>query len=256
MHLKDQDYFQMNIKYRDIEIIPLDNDRSLVVACDSCGGIGIKALDAVKASNETVGKLTARVALMEVMAAGGIPVALTAAICNEDEPTGKALLTGIRLALEESGLEGIALSISTEKNIPTQQTALGITIVGIVKKEALKVHSSRVGSYVYAAGIPKVGQEVLEDHGEIADFDTLKQLIAMSDLNEILPVGSRGILKEGNALALSCGGAIELVTQTEVDVHKSAGPCTSILFTADKLFKSEIKLNVPFVHIGRIVAKI
>jgi hydrogenase maturation factor HypE len=72
----------MASKYRDVDIVTLPNKDILVIACDSCGGIGLKDQDVVKAPPFIVGKYTARVCLMEVFAVGAMPAAMTVNICK------------------------------------------------------------------------------------------------------------------------------------------------------------------------------
>lgn len=246
----------MASKYRDLDLLPIDPDRVLVIACDSCGGIGSKSGDTVQVRPQVVGRLTARVVLMEILSTGAMPIGLTAAICNEPDPTGEAMLEGIRQSLAEAGFPKLPLTISTEKNIPTQQTALGLSVVGICHNRTLEARRSKIGSPVYAAGIPKVGQELAADEGQIADFTTLKQLLNVTEVQEIWPVGSRGILAEGNDLAASAGGRLKLKpggTHT-IDIRKSAGTCTTLLFTSDQGSLDLTQFNVPCFDIGVIEA--
>lgn len=246
----------MTKKYRDLDLHPISRDTFLAIACDSCGGIGLKPLDHVKASPQVVARLTTRVVLMEVLSAGAIPAALTAAICCEPNPTGEALLEGIRQSMAEAGYPDIPLTISTEKNVPTEQTALGMTAIGILQNETLEARRSRPGCHVYAVGIPKVGQELSDDESQIADFTTLRQLLDSADVIEIWPVGSRGILAEGNDLAAAAGGKLNLSidSTTPIDLHKSAGTCTTLLFTSDQASLDLTQFNVTCYAVGSVVA--
>ncbi|MBV1822090.1 hypothetical protein KUA25_29170, partial [Bacteroidales bacterium MSK.15.36] len=70
-------------KVRDLTLIKLTEDKNLIVACDSCGGIGNKLEDTLKVPAFIVGKFTARVALMEVLCTGAEIVSITDAVCNE-----------------------------------------------------------------------------------------------------------------------------------------------------------------------------
>lgn len=244
----------MTKKYRDLDLHPISRDTSLAIACDSCGGIGLKPLDHVKAPPQVVARLTARVVLMEVLSTGAIPAALTAAICCEPDPTGEALLEGVRESMAEAGYPDLSLTISTEKNVPTEQTSLGMTAIGMLQKETHEARRSKLGCHVYAAGIPKVGQELADDESQIADFTTLRQLLDSTDVIEIWPVGSRGILAEGRDLAAAAGGKLNLSidSTTPIDLHKSAGTCTTLLFTSDQASLDLTRFNVPCYAIGSI----
>ncbi len=248
----------MTSKYRDLDLIQVDEDQFLAIACDSCGGIGSKPLDTVHAPAQIVARLTVRVVLMELLSSGAVPIALTAAICSEPDPTGEALLEGIRAALAEAGWPELPLTISTEKNIPTQQTGLGMTAVGRLRKEVFESRKSKIGCRVYAAGLPKVGQELADDQSQIADFTTLRQLLNAPEVVEIWPVGSRGILAEGQDLAVTAGGRLQLSPDcaSALDLYKSAGTCTTLLFTCPPGTEPlELPLiNVPCFEIGFIEA--
>lgn len=244
----------MTKKYRDLDLHPISQDTFLAIACDSCGGIGLKPLDNVKAPPQVVARLTTRVVLMEVLSTGAIPAALTAAICCEPEPTGEALLEGIRQSMAEAGYPDLPLTISTEKNVPTQQTALGMTAIGMLQNKTLEMRRSRPGCHVFAAGIPKVGQELADDESQVADFTTLRQLLDSPEVIEIWPAGSRGILAEGRDLATAAGGRLNLSLNntTSLDLHKSAGTCTTLLFTSDQSSLDLTRFNVPCYAIGMI----
>lgn len=241
-------------KYRDLDLHPISRDMFLAIACDSCGGIGLKPLDKVKAAPQVVARLTTRVVLMEVLSSGAIPAALTAAICCEPDPTGEALLEGIRESMAEAGYPDLPLTISTEKNVPTEQTALGMTAIGMLQNRTLEQRKSRPGCHVFIAGIPKVGQELADDESQIADFSTLSQLLDSPEVIEIWPVGSRGIFAEGCDLATAAGGTLALNHGAEalVDLHKSAGTCTTLLFTSDQATLDLTRFNVPCFAIGSV----
>ena len=118
---------------RDIVLLRLDERRILVVSCDSTGAVGPKPMDSLKVDAAIVGKFTARVALMEIIAVGAKPICLTVALCVEPVPTGREIMNGVRRELEASGLEGVSIVQSSEKNFPVQQTSVGTTVNGIVE---------------------------------------------------------------------------------------------------------------------------
>jgi len=222
----------MGYKGRDVEVIPLMAGSCLVIACDSCGGIGSKEYDAVKVPPSVVGSLTTRVALMEVLAAGAEPRAVSAAICNEAAPTAEAILEGIRMELEDLKACDLPLAISTEKNIPTIQTALGITVIGTCDIEHLRIHRTRSGDTVYCLGVPQVGDELVRgSYSQIARLNHIKALSGYTEVHDILPIGSRGIRKEAEQLAGSMGYAFVPKSSCTVDLDKSAGPSTCVIFT-------------------------
>ena len=80
----------MGYKGRDVEVVQIDSNYSIVTACDSCGGIGLKQNDVVKCSPNIVGRFTTRVALMEVLSVNAIPKTIsTAAPISIHHPNAK-----------------------------------------------------------------------------------------------------------------------------------------------------------------------
>jgi len=223
----------MGYRGRDVDVLPIDDDRYLVIACDSCGAVGLKELDVVKVQPYLVGRFTTRGPLLEATSVGAVPVAVSVAICNEPEPTGEEILRGVREELGKFELGSIPLTISTEKNMVTRQTAVGITVIGMCRKEALRVAGTGRGDLVYCIGIPKVGSEVTSiDDPEIVQSHFVKMLLCCEGVHDILPVGSRGIRKEAEELAKSTGAEFVPEGPCKIDVNKSAGPSTCMIFTA------------------------
>jgi selenophosphate synthetase-related protein len=221
----------MNIKrVRDLTVVELNDDQSIVIACDSCGGIGLKEGDSLKVSPFFTGKLTARVALFEVICSGAKVITLADSVCNEMNPTGNEIIKGIKEELKCAGIDDIVLTGSTEENILTVSTALGITVVGIVPSKELKVNKVKNGAIIISIGIPKVGNEVkLEYDNEIASYDLIKRLLFEERVLEIVPVGSKGILYEAKALSENNGFVFKQKDNILVDIKKSAGPSTVII---------------------------
>ena len=244
----------MGYKGRDVEVSDIDDQTFLVVACDSCGGIGEKDYDEIKVPAQLVGRLTMRVALMEMIAVAAIPKILTVTISNEPDPTGTKILSGINAELEAADFVNLPCSISTEKNIPTRQTGLGISIVGTCLKENLKIAQSNSGNYVYCLGIPKFGKELTsEDDPEIAQVKHLKTLNQKPNIHDILPIGSRGILEEVNQLAKQADCHF-VQNDHPIDIKKSAGPSSCIIFTTSDIIPDLFMESLPVTKIGRLIS--
>jgi hypothetical protein len=217
---------------RDIRIFKIAEDEVLVIGCDSAGGIGPKPLDMIKVDAFTLGKFTARAALMEVLAVGATPFCVIDTLAVEPDPTGKQILYGIREEAEKAGLDPkLAITGSTEKNIAVRQTGIGVTVLGCCKRKQLKIGKSQPGDAVAAVGVPSVGDEVLpaEAKGTIADTTDILRLRDFAFIHELIPVGSLGIKEETQKLAESSNLKFNMTPQEMVDVEKSAGPATVIL---------------------------
>ncbi|HHW03964.1 MAG TPA: alpha-ribazole kinase [Thermoanaerobacterales bacterium] len=215
---------------RDVGLIKLAGDLCMVVACDSAGGIGEKQLDAVKVPSYVLGRFTLRVALMEVLSVGADPCAVTAAICSEPSPTGEGVISGIKDELKSVKMD-LPIVISTEKNIPTCQTGLGVTVIGTVHEKSLRMNNTQKGDRIYCIGIPKVGNEVRLEDPEIADSMLVKELLNQPLIHDIIPVGSGGIKREAEVLASHLGLSVKWRDDLAVDIMKSGGPNTCVIAT-------------------------
>jgi len=239
---------------RDVSVFEVSNDSVMVVGCDSAGGIGPKPLDKIKVSGYTLGRFTARVALMEVLAVGAKPVCLTNTLSVEPDPTGSEILEGIISEVQVARLDRSLVIIgSMEKTVAVEQTGIGITVVGLASKNKLKIGLSEPDDLIVAVGVPSVKDEVLpaEERGEIADLEDLLMLMSCDFVHEVIPVGSQGIMHEVNVLAKDSGLRAKLELP-EVETKRSAGPATAVVVTISKNALSKLSglINKPIQVIG------
>ena len=243
----------MGYKGRDVEVSMLEQGLCLVTACDSCGAIGNNPLDQLRVPPQLVGRLTARVALMEVLCTGAAPRVMTAAISSDPDPTGKGILEGIESELEAAGFPHLPLAISTEKNFTPTQTGLGIGVTGTCRKEALRIATSRPGDIVYCLGTPRVGQEVAKaPPKEIIGTPQIQALLAMDGVHDILPIGSRGIEAEASGLAQEIGTPFKASPPKNLDLSKAAGPSTCAIFTCKAPLNMVHMDCLPLTPVGRL----
>ncbi|MDT8717362.1 alpha-ribazole-5-phosphate synthase [Clostridium sp. 19966] len=237
-------------KIRDLSLIELDTDRTMVIACDSCGSIGMKSGDELKVPPIYVGKMTVRVAIMEVMCSGADIISVIDAVCNEMEPTGSEIIKGIKEELKLAGIKDITLTGSTEENFKTCSTGLGITVVGIARNKTLKVNKVKGEALIISVGVPKVGNEInLFEDKEIVDYLSIKKLLEEESVYEIVPVGSKGIAYEMEQLALNNKLTPWFEKETKVDLKKSAGPATCVIAAIDNESLKKMSHLVPNVNI-------
>lgn len=213
---------------RDFLAVPLGDD-TLVVTCDSIGAIGSQELDVVAAAPAVVGRFVARVALMELISAGAALIAISCTFCV-DAAASEQILEGVyaEAQLVHPAPHDIAV-ITTEKNVPTRQTGVGLTCVGIVRGKLLRVGLARSGDVVLALGQPKVGNEVSLSDSENADLPMLMDLLKVPGVKDIVPAGSKGILYEAEAIAKSAQLRLSVVNTNEKFLNKSAGPATALV---------------------------
>lgn len=244
-------------KFRDITLIDLNENQMLAVACDSSGGIGEKSEDIIKVSPDIVGYFTACVALSEIIAIGANPITIINTLSVEMNNTGKQIIKGIKKAVEALKLtEDNIVTGSTEENFPVIQTGMGITVLGIIDKSKYKKPKTKEGSIAVAVGIPKVGNDVILDKGkEIMTIETLLKLIDEDYIQEILPVGSKGILFEANEMAITNNLEFKKSENVNIDLHKSAGPATTVIVSINEkdLKKLTESTKIPVNVIGNFI---
>lgn len=241
--------------HRDILLFEFERSKVIVIGCDSAGGIGPKPLDMVKVDGYTLGRFTARVALMEVLSTGAKPLCVVNTLSVELEPTGTEILRGVKEEARKAGLDpALAVTGSSEKNVPVKQTGIGVTVIGVAKKSLLKIGNSKPSDVIIAIGIPCFGEEVIsaEKQNLIAEIDDLLTILKLNFVHEIVPVGSKGIANEIEVMAKDSHLHLKLNPQAKVNLRKSAGPATVILASLPNDAVNELKkfVNKPVNVVG------
>ncbi len=243
---------------RDVQIIPLDPKRVMVVSCDSAGGVGSKPLDRVRANPFVVGKFTARVALMEILSTGAEPVCVASALAVEPKPTGNQILLGIRAEMRHALLSPITPIVnSTEKNVEVKSTGVGVMAVGIAIRNRLRVGRCEAGDEILVIGLPHVGGEVsrAERRGIITNSRDVRRLLRTNMVHELVPAGSRGVLHEAHVLAADSQLFLKRERDLKLNVMKSAGPATAIVSACKRgsLQRIAALTHKPVTKIGYLV---
>jgi selenophosphate synthetase-related protein len=229
---------QLNYTRRgDVSIVKVPTGHAIVAGSTSSGAVGPKIEDKVKVDGQILGKFLARVSLMDVIATGAFPILLSVTLGVEKEPTGNAILDGIRKEARTLGLDpDQVLMENTEDNFETVQTGAGLTVVGFANEEELRLGKTVPGDLVVAIGKPKVGDEVIsaEAKGEIADLKNIIQLSQKKYVHDIAPVGTFGIADQARMIAYAVGRQLKLIEAKTLDLNKSAGPATVVLASIEK----------------------
>jgi hypothetical protein len=237
-------------KVRDLSLITIDGNNTMVIACDSSGSIGMKKGDVFKVSPFIVGKFAARVVLLEVICSGAQVVTIADGVCDEMNPTGEGIISGIRSELALADIKDIVLTGSTEENFDTISTGIGIIAVGIGYSKKLKINNVKHEAAVISVGLPKVGNEVISAKGnEIVDYKTIYKMLKNDLIYEIVPVGSKGIAYEASQLASNNDLIFHLESQQNIDIKKSGGPSTSVIAAIDFKCIDDILDTVPEVNV-------
>lgn len=225
----------MQIKqFRDLTIISFDSDNYIALSCDSCGGIGEKELDIVKAPFHITAYQTAKVAFAELMCMGFKPIVLTNGLCVEMNNSGKQLINGFNQAIKKLKTTNVHLTGSTEENIKTLQTAMGITCLGVCNKDNIKYKKTKKGDLCILSGLPMVGHEVLENPNIIMDLEDYESLYNLPFIKEMIPVGSKGIDFEIKELCNTNNINFKYNNSIDIDVKKSGGPSCCCIISIDE----------------------
>ncbi|WP_309493332.1 ribbon-helix-helix domain-containing protein [Candidatus Hecatella orcuttiae] len=233
-------------KVRDVIIARFPPNFALIMSVSSSGGIGCKPDDVIQVKNEVLGKFMARVGLIKVLSTGAHPTLVSVALSAERSPAGEEILKGVESETKLLGLDvDEMVLLDTEESIKTSQTGLGVTVIGIAREKELRIGKSCKGDLVVALGRPCAGNEVLthEARGETADLLDVMFLLQKKFVHEIVPVGSRGIVAEATALVSWVGREVKFSRRIplELDLNKSAGPATVLLYTLPKSSFQEVE---------------
>ncbi|AYB41213.1 AIR synthase related protein [Brevibacillus laterosporus] len=244
-------------KVRDLTLFRINEAQSIVIACDSDGGIGTKPQDIVQIAPDMLGRFAVRVPLFELIACGASPFMICDTLSVEFEGYGEEILRGIKEYAKEAGVtEDIQFTGSTEENIPTMQTGVGITVLGLVQQSQFSPGTAQPREAIMCAGLPKSGpkHEVRLDDPEMLSLADLIHLRAHPGVHDLLPVGSKGIAYEMDQLAKSASLSYRLTTPPALDLEESGGPSTCVIFSAsaDLLEEFRNQLRCP-VHVLAIL---
>ncbi|AYV72482.1 ATP-binding protein [Bacillus circulans] len=221
---------------RDVQVVSWNQKEELVISADNSGGIGQKEDDQVSVPYDIVSYFSFRVAVMECMAAGGVPFSVILQnFCGDD--AWDILLAGIYKGIEELELEReIGITGSTESNFSFRQSAIGLTVLG--KRPADLKDTTIINGKMAIIGSPLVGEEVILQQEKVVPLAVFSRLTKV-DKCRIQPVGSKGILYELGQLK---GDLVqEEEVQCSVDLLKSAGPATCFIVEYEKEVEAEIK---------------
>lgn len=219
-------------KVRDLSLIHLYRDISLVCACDSNASNGEKKNDMHPNSYEESAVSVLKVPLMEVLASGAFPFLIVNNLCVEMEPSGRKIIQAMKAELQRCHLlDRVAFTGSTEDNMKTEQSGMGVTVVGLLNHKESRLGMTRKGDAVVCVGIPQSGIRVpySERDKSVCDLETMMQLTECSFIHEILPIGSKGTLYEAGQLADTCGLVFVPSEDQKIDLKESAGSSTAVL---------------------------
>lgn len=221
------------VRSRDLTYVRTSDDDVLVVGCDSDGGLGPKPADTVPVEADVLGRFAVRVPLLEVLAAGASPFLVVDTLAVERDPTGAAILAGVLAEAAEAGLGADAVTGSTEDNVPTVATGVGVTVLGRASLSVLRAGTATAGNVVVQLGraMSAPTDQFGPDHPEILTVTAVRTALAVAGVVELLPIGSGGVAHELTQLAAEFG--CEAVLDPDADPARSGGPSTAALVALD-----------------------
>lgn len=217
-------------RFRDLTLIDSPDGSTIVIACDSVGGIGSKSCDTFTTDARAVTHFAARVPLLEVLAAGAAPTVIVDTLSVEKDPSAIDMIDEIRAMALELGLDpDVSVTGSTEDNVATIATGIGVTVIGIAPAGAFRATRARAGDHVYAVGVPLSAPQdrLIPGDPRMPGIAEVALLAGMDGVHELLPVGSQGIAHEIAQLAQ--GLVVTAAGPHRIDRAVTSGPSTCVL---------------------------
>jgi hypothetical protein len=228
----------------------------LVIACDSNAGIGDRPGDVLRQPARLTGFAAAKVPLMEVLAAGASPVVLVNNLSCSLSDSGGEVVAGIQDCLRLCDQHPV-ITGSDETNIPTTQSGVGITVIGVSEADSLLLGRANARDRVVLVGQPMDGLRVrYEENGpEVVTPADVSTLVSSGLVHEVLPVGSKGIGYEADQLARTAQLNFQAGT-SDVDLSLSAGSSTCVLVSCSDEAIPEISKLIahPLTVVGTLEA--
>jgi len=240
--------------FRDLLLI--SPTRELVMACDSVGGIGPRSGDTYEVDGRDSAHFAARVPLLETLCAGARPIALVDTLC-QDKVSAAPLIEEFREIASDAGIPPEAVTGSTEDNVQTTMTGIGVVVLGELDNGLLS-GGARPGDLVICVGLPRSAPHVrlYRGHPDIVPIADVLALVRSGRVSDALPVGSRGLAWEVPELARTSGLTARWTDQEAVPVDASGGPSTCVLISCapedEPCLRSIIGNDVPWNHVATL----
>ncbi len=214
-------------RFRDL--LTFKTPLNIVVACDSVGSIGSQQNDQIKVSSATSMHFALRVPILEIICAGAKPFLIVDTLTQDSEVSRPMIEEVIRIGAS-IGVDRKAITGSTEDNVPSTETGIGIVILG-TKDSSLTTRASS-GDVVICVGLPLSAPRDLlyPDHPEQIRIDEAQSLASSGLISDAVPVGSKGISWEASEMARASDTEFIDYSNPGVSFTDSGGPSSCVLF--------------------------
>jgi hypothetical protein len=147
----------------------------------------------------------------------------------------------------EVGLGPDRVTGTTEDNVVTVATGIGVTVLGEVAPDAFRPGTSHPGDVVVCLGMPRSAprDRLFLGHPDLVQIKDLRALLEAGTVHDALPVGSKGLAWEVPQLAASAGLTVRWRADHDVPVRRSAGPSTCVLVSCRPDDSAAVRAALP-----------
>lgn len=214
-------------QFRDLTIIETMPEQTIIMAAESSSSIGEKPGDQLYCPTEITAKFAVRVCLVELLSQHAQPQTIFTLIGNEKEPTGRIMWAAIREELAELPIKhDIILNGSTEDNMVTNETSIGVVATGVIDGPFERPAYEKTKMLVQV-GEPYVGPAVLENLDKMPTYADIYDWSSQPEVIDIIPVGARG--SQADVTALASKHNLNFKRKEASWLNNSGGPSTSFV---------------------------
>lgn len=220
-----------------------------LLSSDVTAGVGPGSNDNIKLEAGLVTRFVMRVALLDILAVGAEPVAVTITT-SLPRSSREDLAAAVRASLTAWGChQQIPLTGSSEDNFNLSQTAISITILGKAGLGQVRMIGSQPGHKLYLIGEPVSGAEVLGRQDELVSWKELAFLLDDPETIDVIPVGSRGARDRISRLTRLTDLKFRSAGHPLAEV--SAGPATALVISSgQELQYYQDRIKIPVYQLG------
>ncbi|MFW5789979.1 MAG: hypothetical protein ACOCWE_01870 [Bacillota bacterium] len=234
------------------ELYTQGKNEFILTSIDIASGIGILKEDKFFVEAETIAYFTTRVAMLDLMAAGGEPVIISFAtsLANNYYDDIEA---GILKLLSEWSLDmNLKITGSTEDNFKSKQTSISIMITGIAIKDKLRWLQAEREDNLFIIGEPLVGEKVLSQRDKVISAEVFQLLMKDKSTKNIIPIGSGGAIQRIKNILNKTGLKYKSLNNELENI--SAGPATAVLLISNASFDYyRDKIDIPITYLGKLI---